>query len=214
MKPFALIFSVIPFAIVFSLGYRNYIIALICGCIAAWIAVPIEFLISRALDYSNIGSYVLFNAFLAAAIPEEILKFFIITSTKIKIKNPKEIVILMMLTGLGFGTLENIFYISHFPESGNELMVIVFMVTRFLLPLMMHLLCGIISSSGILFQSFNRIVSLTLAILFHGLYDAILMKELHVVSDQIALIILIIGAGISTIILRLATSNSVRITAP
>ena len=214
MKPFALILSVIPFAIIFSLGYRNYIVALVCGGIAAWIAVPVEFLIDRAISYSNMGSLVLVQAFLGAAIPEELLKFLLITFTKVKIKNPKEIVVLMMLTGLGFGTLENIFYISHFPEAGNELMVIVFMVTRFLLPLMMHLLCGIIASAGILFKSFNKIGALTVAIIFHGLYDAILMKELHIVSDRIALIILLIGAAISTIILRLATNNRLSYMAP
>lgn len=202
MKIFAIIFAAIPFAILISSGNKNFIISIICGAIAAWVAVPTEFLLNHLLLGTNLASYVLVQAFIFAAIPEEMLKFYILTSTKLKIQNPKEIVTLMMLAGLGFGTIENIFYISRFSETGNDIAVFLLLLIRYIMPLMMHILCGIIASTGIIYKNISKFGGLTIAIIFHGLYDAILMKEIYVVSNQISLAILIVGALISAVVLR------------
>jgi RsiW-degrading membrane proteinase PrsW (M82 family) len=202
----ALIFSVIPFSIVISLGYKNYTIALICGVLAGFIALPVETLLQFTLNYVSGYTSIFVSAFVCAAIPEEILKFSILMFTKLKIKNPREIVILLILTGLGFGTIENILYIIHHDAKNTDLPVIFLMILRVLLPLSMHMLCGAIAATGILFKNLNKSMGVTLAIIFHGLYNAVIIRQLDLISNRLVIAMLFFGIVILAVILRLASN--------
>ena len=202
----ALIFSVIPFSIIISLGYKNYTIALICGVLAGFIALPIETLLQLTLNYVSGYTSIFVSAFVCAAIPEEILKFSILMFTKLKVKNPREIVILLILTGLGFGTIENILYIIRHNGQNTDLPVLFLMILRVLLPLSMHMLCGSIAATGILFKNFNKPIGVTLAIIFHGLYNAVIIRQFDLISNRLVIAMLVFGIIILAIILRLASN--------
>jgi len=169
-------FSIIPFLIVATSNNKNFIISMLCGCLAAATAIPIEKILYQFFALTTQNLSVWNTAFFLAALPEESLKYIILISTEIKIRNKKDIPILFILCGLGFSTIENLIYISRYSNSDVFFDSTYLMTIRFILPSSMHMLCAAITSIGLITNPSKRYHFLLFAVIFHGFYDYVAMN--------------------------------------
>lgn len=155
-----------------KLPFPKLIKPVIFGYIVVLPAIGINVLLNKLAPNIPFEFRLLFQAFIIAAFVEEIFKFSVIQFIKKSYSNAREIIIISILAGLGFALSENISYIFE----GTETLLL-----RSLTAVPLHSMCAAISGFFIALRRSNNkskpISGLLLAVLFHGLYDLLLMSN-------------------------------------
>lgn len=177
--------------------------------------IPVVFLerevleLLEKLDFLPFYLFLIIHFFLITALIEELIKYLIIRIKVIKNKNfdePIDAMVYMIVAGLGFAAMENLFVFWPLMENIQIFTLLMFSIFRFIGAVFLHALCsGTIGYFlGLSFFDKNLIrktkkklviMGLLIAIFFHGLYNFFIMSDKGDLRLIMPLIILV-GLGL------------------
>ncbi len=171
-----LLFSILPILTVATIGDRDKTIPTFCGVAAAIAALFIEREIIATFDFYRLSITAGIRAFVVFGATEEILKYLTLSVGWGLSRGGRAVVQASIFSAIGFASIENFLYMSGYWRAfGDSDAFTAHSLLRFFMPFMMHLTAGPILMSGYSIQQFRPVGGLTLAMLYHGTYDAILM---------------------------------------
>jgi RsiW-degrading membrane proteinase PrsW (M82 family) len=196
-----LILSVVPILMVLLLGNWDDTILVCCGIGAAVAASVVEIAAERGLFATGLEVPLAARTFLLVALVEEYLKYQAVLIRCGPTVKPSGLMKASVLCALGFGSIENFLYISGFVTTLNGNYLVAASLSRFFLPLTMHIAIAPTLISGLCIKSFKPAAGITLATLFHGLYDYLSYSPSSN-SIRIAYVVIAIGGFISATIYK------------
>lgn len=137
---------------------------------------------------AGVRPHALAVAFLEAAIPEELGKLLVVTCIVMRhedLRRPVDIIVLTVLVGLGFATIENLYYVFSSDNWTETAML------RALTAVPMHATVGIIMGyfgARLILANRNRLLLLAMMFLvptvLHGLYDYPVFAIQHLLAQH------------------------------
>ena len=150
------------------------------GALTVFPAVFIEGFAISFFDFGNSLGGVFLTAFLCIALTEEALKYWVLTRyafSKPAFNEPFDGIVYSVIIGLGFATLENIFYVYEYGATVGVLRMFTAVPMHAAFGVLMGYYVGISKFQGVSLQVNSKIKGLGFAVLFHGAYDFFLMQD-------------------------------------
>ncbi len=155
------------------------------GIIGGFLAIFLEkgFKFATPFLKENLIS-LLISIFIGGALIEEYVKYLIVKKSTFKspeLDEPVDIMIYMIISALGFASLENILILTNYHPLLDTAKTMEIISCRFISATFLHALCSAFLGYFLII-SFNKskkgffIIGLFLATLFHGLYNFSMMK--------------------------------------
>ena len=158
------------------------------GIIAAFLAVLFEYMFLVFVPELSLPPMIfgLLNIFIGVALIEEILKYLVVKEGVLsdpELDEPLDVMLYMVIVGLGFAALENIFYLFSLGQPFIIINTLSLVLFRFLGATFLHALCsGTIGFFLALsfFETKHKFklitVGILMAVLLHGLYNFYIME--------------------------------------
>jgi RsiW-degrading membrane proteinase PrsW (M82 family) len=153
------------------------------GMIATIPAVVFELILIKDLEAVNLEpiTYILIKYFFIIALVEESFKYLVVRFYVLKhscFDEPIDVPLYMIISALGFATIENILVFSDPSLINNASGPFVLSLVRFIGPTFLHALCSALigcflafSFYFLKFRWFVIFIGFTLSIIFHGIFD-------------------------------------------
>ncbi len=194
---------------------------LLCFLLGALSIVPAIF-IEQGIDIglkqnfpTNGVLYNILNAFVSAALVEELLKYCMLrwaVYNKKAFDEPLDGIVYAVMVSMGFATVENIMYVYNYGFNTAIMRMVLAVPGHAFWTLLMGYYVGLAKFNKGSKGNLYILKGIFLAILFHGTYDAcIFLSESGALSEYVTSGLLVIGAIASHIIALILCIRAVRI---
>ena len=153
-----------------------------CFTLGALTVFPAIFIEGFAIGIFDFGDSIVatfITAFLCIGLTEEALKYWVLTKYafhKPAFNEPFDGIVYSVIIGLGFATLENIFYVYQYGAKVGFMRMFTAVPMHAAFGVLMGYYVGIAKFQGAVLRAHFKVKGLGFAVFFHGAYDFFLMQ--------------------------------------